>query len=407
MVFSHSRLSTYEDCPRKYAFKYIEKPPIEERRSVEAFMGSAVHEVLEKLYQSVQMERIPKWEEIRDFYEDYWERNWRDDILIVRTEFTGADYRNVGRRCLQDYFVGHYPFADGRILGLEERIVFDLDAAGRYKIQGYIDRLVESDDGTIEIHDYKTNRRLPSQDEVNRNRQLALYQLGIEKRWDNVPAVRLVWHYLRANRTLRSVRSREALDELRAETIGLIDTIEAARVDNDFPPHETQLCDWCEFQSICPAKRHLATTAVLTPQEFAADSGVQLVDRFIAAARQRAQAETELQNARQEVIDFGRANNLTRIHGHHASVGISRRWEQAIPNQDDPNRKLLETLVRASGQWDEVSDLSRSKLPKALQGDLFDATARRQIAELLTRNEVITVTKREEATEATDDGPDV
>ncbi|MEW5700820.1 MAG: PD-(D/E)XK nuclease family protein [Candidatus Zixiibacteriota bacterium] len=407
MVFSHSRLNTYESCPRKYAFRYIEKPPIEEHPSVEAFMGSMVHEALEKLYRSVQMERIPKWEEIRDFYEDTWQRNWEDDILIVRSEFTGDDYRNVGRRCLQDYFVGHYPFSEGRILGLEERILFDLDPDGRYKIQGYIDRLVEGADGAIEIHDYKTNRRLPSQAEIDAERQLALYQIGIQSRWDGTHTVRLYWHFLRANRTLKSVRSPESLTELRADTIRLIDTIEAARAGNDFPPHESQLCAWCEFQSLCPAKRHLFATATLTPQQFAADSGVRLVDRFVAAARHKAQSEAELQAVRQEVIEFAGVNNLTRIQGHHASVGIHRRWEQTIPNQDDPNRKLLESLVRASGYWEKVSDLSRSKLPKALQGDLFDPATRQRIASLLPRNEIVVVTKREDANDERSDGPDV
>ena len=407
MVFSHSRLNTYENCPRRYAFKYIEKPPIEERQSIEAFMGSSVHDVLETLYKAVQMERTPRWEETRDWYEDYWQKNLSPDVFIVRPEFTAQDFRNVGRRCLQDYFVRHYPFREARILGLEERITLDLDGTGNYRLQGFIDRLDERDDGTIEIHDYKTSRRLPSQAEIDAERQLALYQLGIEDRWEDVRSVRLVWHYLRAARTLTSVRTPESLTQLRQDTMRLIDTVRAATEAGDLLPRESALCDWCDYQSLCPAKRHLFATAALSPAEFSNDDGVKIVDLFTEASRRRKEADAELEVARQEVIRFAAANNLTRLAGHNLSVGISRRIDHAIPRQNTKERARLETLVRASGRWEDVSDLSRSKLPKAVQTDFFDPPTREEIASLLTAKEIVTVSQRRLAREDADDGPDV
>jgi len=406
MIFSHSRLSTYENCPRKFAFQYVEKPDIEKRDSIEAFMGSCVHKVLERLYSSVQMQRVPKWEETRDFYEDYWAKNMKPDVLIVRTEFTADDYRNVGHRCLQDYFVKHYPFIDGRVLGLEEKIWVDLDGTGKYKLQGFIDRLAQLDDGTIEIHDYKTSRRLPSQEEIDAERQLALYQIAVHERWPDVPGIRLIWHYLRANKALVSVRSPESLRQLKTDTVRLIDTIDAAVVRHDFPPHETQLCDWCEFQSVCPAKRHLVALSAMTPDQFSADQGVQLVDQFVAARTRVDQAQQELDFARNQIIAFSKQTSMVRLQGHSASLRVHQRIEQVIPNSDDPNRKILEAVVRASGQWDKVSDLSRSKLPKAIQGDLFDPATRRRIGELLVPRESVTVTTSKITSEHTDDGPD-
>ena len=406
MIFSHSRLNTYENCARKFAFQYIEKPDIEKRDSIEAFMGSCVHKVLEHLYSSVQMQRVPKWEETRDFYEDYWTKNWKNDILIVRTEYSADDYRNVGRRCLQDYFVKHYPFINGRVLGLEEKIWVDLDGTGQYKLQGFIDRLDQLDDGTIEIHDYKTSRRLPSQEEIDSERQLALYQIAVHERWPDVPAIRLVWHYLRANKAMISVRPPESLQQLKTDTIRLIDMINAAIVRNDFPPHETQLCDWCEFQSICPAKRHPAAVASMTPEQYSADQGVQLVDQFVAAKTQVDQAQQELDFARNQIIEYSRQTSMVRLQGHGVSVRVYQRVEPTVPNSDDPNRKVLEAVVRASGQWDKVSDLSRSKLPKAIQGNLFDPATKQRIAELMVQRESVTVSTSKITTEDTNDGPD-
>ena len=49
-AYSHSRLGTFESCPRKYWYAYIGKPEIETVDSVEAFLGTRVHESLEELY---------------------------------------------------------------------------------------------------------------------------------------------------------------------------------------------------------------------------------------------------------------------------------------------------------------------------------------------------------------------
>ena len=51
--FSHSTISTFEQCPRKYAFQYVERIRVE-TEGVEAFLGKRVHESLEKLHSSAK-----------------------------------------------------------------------------------------------------------------------------------------------------------------------------------------------------------------------------------------------------------------------------------------------------------------------------------------------------------------
>ena len=50
--------------------------------------------------------------------------------------------------------------------------------AYEYRLQGFVDRIDEVAPGIIEIHDYKTNNRLPSQADRDADRQLAIYELG-------------------------------------------------------------------------------------------------------------------------------------------------------------------------------------------------------------------------------------
>jgi putative RecB family exonuclease len=406
-MYSHSRMSTFENCPRKFAFRYVEQVKVTQETTAEAFMGSMVHDTLEHLYKMVEMERTPKWEELNAFYEDAWSKGWNENILIVREHLTGEDYRNVGRRCVVDYFKKFYPFRDARVLGLEERLVFDLDPSGQYKIQGFIDRLAEADDGTIEIHDYKTNTRMRTQEEVDQDRQLALYQIGIQHRLNDVKKVKLIWHYLRANRSLVSTRTQDALEELRFDTIRLIDTIEEAKVRNEFPPHESMLCDWCEFRHLCPAKRHAVTVSEMTPQQFAADDGVKLADQYAQARRRLDEAEEKADALKLKIIGFADQMGFTKLVGHGVTVSVSKSAIWKIPSMEDPQRKTLDNLVRDSGLWEHVSDLSKSKLVKATQAKGFDPVFRDQIHGFLKRDITTTVRLSINDTASLDDGPDL
>ena len=254
--YSHSRLSTYEDCPRKFAFRYVEKVETDSE-GIEAFVGKRVHEILERLYHHVgRFGRPPSLRQVLERYAKAWEGEWHDRVTIVRQEISPEDYRQRGADCLENYYRAHYPFSEGESVGIEERLRLSLDPEGRYRMVGIADRIVRFDEGRYEIHDYKTGSRLPSQRQIDRERQLALYQIGLEQSYGDVAEVELVWHYLAQNRTLRSRRSSEQLEQLRRDTMELIDTIEAA---SEYPARTGPLCRWCDYRELCPAVREEPT----------------------------------------------------------------------------------------------------------------------------------------------------
>lgn len=247
-VYSASRLSTYESCPRQYKFRYLDRIPREEE-SVEAFLGSRVHEVLGKLYRDLQLGKDPSLADLLNHYDWQWGQHWHDQVRIVKRDRPIDHYRQLGVRCLVNYYQAHKPFNHGQTLGLEHQVTTSLDADGRYRIQGYIDRLVSVGSGCYEIHDYKTSGRLPGQEEIDADRQLALYQLGLERMRPDAKEVELVWHFLAFGKELRSRRTPKALERLKRMTIALIDRIEA---DTELKPIKSSLCHWCAYQSICP-----------------------------------------------------------------------------------------------------------------------------------------------------------
>ena len=50
VTYSHSRVSTYENCPYQYKLHYIDKIKVDIPTTIECFMGDMVHRTLERLY---------------------------------------------------------------------------------------------------------------------------------------------------------------------------------------------------------------------------------------------------------------------------------------------------------------------------------------------------------------------
>ena len=276
-VYSPSRLTSFEDCPRKFQYRYVQRLPVDSE-SVEAFVGKRVHEVLERLYHFTRRGMVPSLGKVIDRFRSMWSEAWSSDrIRIVREGMQPLDYRANGERCLTNYYRRHYPFDCGETLGIEERVSFSLDEGGGYRVQGVVDRIVRTGDDAIEIHDYKTGQRVPRQQQLDQDRQLALYQIGVALRFRHEGPIRLVWHYLFPDQLRTSSRTPEALASLREETMGLIDRIRAER---EFEPRPSALCRWCEFSEICPAGpgRSAATAAAAAVSLEAPDEAAPLAN---------------------------------------------------------------------------------------------------------------------------------
>jgi RecB family exonuclease len=363
-VYSHSRLETFETCPLKFKFRYIEKveTPIEEM--VEAFVGKRVHEVLEKLYSDLHYEKLNTLDELLGFYHAEWQKNWNPGVKITRQNMTEQNYFDYGARCIRSYYERHKPFNDSVTLATELNLLFALDEAGEYKVTGFVDRAARRPDGTYEVHDYKTSRNLPAQADLDRDRQLALYQIGLRERWPDAERVELVWHYVGKDTTLRSSRTPEQLAELRASTIAKIREIEA---EKEFAPRQGDHCEWCEYQPVCPVWRHVIHARALPPAQFLADDGVRLANEFAETKRRLSELEAREATLRELILEFCRQQGVKIIQGSDSQVKVSFTKHTRLPAKDDAEREALEAFVREAGKWEEVSALDTHALVRVLK----------------------------------------
>lgn len=245
-LYSHSKLETFKQCKLKFKYKYIDKIKIVES-SIEAFLGSLVHDTLEWLYNQVKENKLPTIDDIVTHYSVNWKEKHDPKIyLITRKEMTVKDYFNKGISFLLDYYIKHQPF-DDNTLETEKRVIIEL---GKHKLIGFIDRLVHNKEKDIyEIHDYKTANNLPSKEKVESDKQLALYSIAVKNEFGEEKEIHLIWHYLAYNKIISSKRTSRQLEELKKEIINIIEEIESIQ---EFPANISKLCDWCEYKNMCP-----------------------------------------------------------------------------------------------------------------------------------------------------------
>lgn len=381
-LYSHTRLAVYETCPRQYKFQYVDGVEVpDEAEAVQLFLGARVHEALEALHRELLRGRLLSLDELVSTFRHHWERQWPKRVRFPNPDDTAETYRRAGERHLSDYYRRYQPFDRERTVAVERQLLFPLDPEERVRVQGFVDRLSVSPDGVWEIRDYKTGAYLPTQQQLDRDRQLALYQIGVQHAWPEARRVQLVWHYLAHDLELRSERTGEQLEAVRRDVLGLVERIEA---ETEFPTAVGAHCDWCAYKPVCPAWRHVVETTTLAPERFRRDAGVQLVDRYAELKAEERRIEAELEEAQQRLVAFADQEGLERIRGTAHAVSVRRTTTLKFPARGDPARPELERVLKEQGRWQEVSELSLRALARALDAGQWSAPLRQAVRRFAT-----------------------
>ncbi len=380
-LYSHSRLSAFEQCPLKFRFRYIDKVESEAEEGVEAFVGKRVHETLEKLYRDLQMQKLDSLPELLKFLNGEWEKNWNDGIVIVKQDYTQELYLKLAEKMVIDYYHRYKPFNHSRTIACESRVVIKLDEKGEYMLQGYIDRLGFVEPGVYEIHDYKSSSSLPLQEYLDDDRQLALYQLAVREGYADARKIRLIWHFLAFDKELESTRTDEQLEKLKAETLALIRQIEST---TEFPARESKLCGWCEFRPICPSFKHLYQLEEKEPKEYLEDDGVKLVNKFASLTEKKRrlieELDSQLEELKARIIEFAERKGVNVIFGSDNKIRITVSDSVKLPYKNTEERQELNELLKKIGRWEEVAELDTFALAKVIKNKAWPEQLLKQLA---------------------------
>lgn len=388
LPYSHSKLSTYESCPQQYKLAYLDKVEVEPFEGIEGFMGSRVHDALEKLYKDLVLSKMNTLPELLAFYKEVWLKEWHEGVKVVKKGFTKVNYFSSGKAAIENYYRRYQPFDQTTTLLTEGMVYFTI---GSFPFTGFIDRLSHDGKGTYEIHDYKTNRSLPTQEKLDQDRQLALYQIGFQDQFRFAKRVKLIWHYLLFDQELTSQRSEAQLSDLKKQVLSLIRVIER---DDRYLPKESPLCDWCGFTEFCPAKGHELKVAALPPNKYLQDKGVVLVNKYAALQNKIGELDQEVRELKreQELVEeaakkYAVKEGVTRISGSGYHLNIKLVEWLTFPDKCDEGRGELEAYLKKTGMWDVVSALNVGVLKGMVKGEGADPQVIKKLLEFAEKHE--------------------
>ena len=240
---SPSGAGTFEQCPRRWRLRYVERLP--DPPGEAALAGSFAHRVLELL-----MQRDPH------------ERTVEVAKAIARSEWPGVeadpDFRALGfdeaggkhfRWKAWQAIEGLWALEDPKAVDVratEHDVEADL---GGVPFRGIVDRLDEEGDGLV-VTDYKSGKAPSARFRRGRLDQVLLYAAAVEQATGEMPVhARLL--YL-GQRPVGIKVTREEIDSVVDKLAGTWAAINTACDTDEFEPRTGPLCGWCPYVDRCP-----------------------------------------------------------------------------------------------------------------------------------------------------------
>ncbi len=359
MKLSYSAASTYETCPAKYRYRYVDRLPTQPSSAL-AF-GDSIHKALYRFHDRP----VPEAPSLSDLLEIL-DAVWTSDGYAEPAEEVA--YREHANEVLERYHADNT--SDYRIpAALEFRFSIDIEGV---TFGGVIDRMDRLPSGGYEIIDYKTNRRLPPQAAVDSDLQLTIYYMAAREVWGIEPET-LTLYYLLPGQRMKTMRTQADAEDVRRRISAIAERIEAGR----FEPRENPLCGWCDFQHVCPIFRHREETAAgalateITP----------IVDEWITLKRKGREVYRRIDELQALINAYCEDNDYRRLYGSDGAA-VNRRAQYMTA----PDERKLRALLEPLGLWDGIVSVDPKKLGELIESRRLPPDAEDAI--LASREEV-------------------
>ncbi|MBI5742235.1 MAG: PD-(D/E)XK nuclease family protein [Candidatus Niyogibacteria bacterium] len=352
MRTSYSVLDTYKTCPQKYKFQEIDK--LKTPKSREAVFGSSVHEALQ--YMFTRNPLFPTLDEVVNAFRERWAARsanikWKDG--------EAAAFIDEGVDILKKFYAHNQPW-NYDVLDMESRFSLELedtDHGVTHTIAGVVDRIDKLEDGSYEIIDYKTARRMPSQAALDENLQMSIYHLALVGRWPHLKdkPIKLSLYFVKHGEKLTTVRDAKSLAATKSAVLGTINEIETKTAQNNFPPNPGPLCDWCGYKKICPMWKHFYKKRDVTNEEIK----IAVADYF-KFKNESDLAAKNIKKLQPIIHEYLSKHELGRIFGDEGYI------TRTVKTQPIFDLEKLQPVLETAGLWAEVLKVDDRKLVKAV-----------------------------------------
>jgi putative RecB family exonuclease len=276
-VQSPSSIKTYQQCPRKYYYHYIEKIP--SSPSIHTVRGTIAHAVLEDFFdqdvtqfdnvnqaeqaftQSVQQLLIAKWKDAQtdlaglDLTKDEEIKYFEETMMMMFNWLQGfmTKLRNLDEP-LHEAFAHLTPIREQEY------------RSETHQVRGFIDA-IENVQGVVRIMDYKTNSSFKIE---YHHLQLSIYAMMYQEKHGKLPDYTGIY-FLRGPEKL--LRVSPAMVDDAKKIIANVHAKTASEDKGDYPMRIQRLCKWrtgqCDYYDFCfknGVARQQDTLTPLTPK---------------------------------------------------------------------------------------------------------------------------------------------
>ncbi len=238
LKISASSVKSFDQCPRKYFFNYIQRAP---KKQWDHFdLGNICHKTLEIFHKIYKKEGTKK--------------RSLDKIMSYAFSVIRQDFKHVtdsmlleAKNMLLDYL--QFVKKNGMPIVKGVETPFEFNITEDILIRGFIDRIDIMKDGRFRIIDYKTTKNVKYLDKF----QLLVYGLWLQREYPSVDSFRGSYVLLRHGSKLKDYDFN--INDVEKTKKELITYAKNIREENDWTPIPTILCNWCDFKEICPSQQ--------------------------------------------------------------------------------------------------------------------------------------------------------
>lgn len=258
---SVSQMFTYSSCPRKYNYSYVDKKE-SMGESTGLVFGSAIHKAQEFNYRQKIESRVDRpYQEVEDFMVEYLIQKFKDNAdnpnffkLKYGKRESGEDIIASAKRCLKKL----YDEVMTKLQPAYVEIGVTLDIFGQEFLM-YLDVIDENDI----IHDTKTSGSSYSEEDIEKNTQLAAYALGFRTKFGRKEKGVQLDVVVKTKEPKIQILKAEITDEKISRLLNTLESINRGIEQKIFHPVDNgMVCSWCDFRDACEADNNLPDAKV-------------------------------------------------------------------------------------------------------------------------------------------------
>ena len=249
---SYSAVNTYQQCPLKWYFRYVEKIPEEVICSALVF-GSAIHSGIERHFQTLlETGNAPTTEELLEAFDECWTSFDTDLIKFGKGDDTQT-MRELAKKMFTTFQASHFANPKGTIVAVEESMRAEF-VTGVPDVLARVDLAVQSEDELV-LTDFKTSRSRWSADQAQSQAEQLLLYADLAGRVLDGKQIKLQFAVVTKSKKPVIEVHEVSLDTARLDrTKAVFSRVwDAIQSGNIYPSPSPLNCHSCGYQTACRA----------------------------------------------------------------------------------------------------------------------------------------------------------